>query len=154
MPSKLIEIADAVVLELNTAAAVPDTFSQEFTAERRYVPKVELDDLDLKVLVVPAGKRREQAARGAVHTEFDVEIGIVQRLAQGTTPESGTVADLAEIDALMEFAEEIVDFFEGGDVFASCHLLQPASNDPIWSPEHLQNDKTFLSVVRLTVKQL
>lgn len=151
MASKIAEIADAVVAELTNA---PDgTFSLAFTAVRKYVPRLDLADADdVLITVVPSGLRTEQAARGLVQKEVDVDLGIQKRLTQGANPEDATLN--AEIDALMGLVEEIVDFFEPGDLFAGCVLMQPGANDPIWSPEHLQNDKTFTSVVRLTVKQL
>ena len=63
---EIFEIVDAVVSELNG-----HTFAESFTAEKSYVPGIDLKDLgDLKVLVVPESKKELMVSRNSVLNEY------------------------------------------------------------------------------------
>lgn len=147
MASKIIEVADAVV-----AALAGATFSQTLSARRRYIPRIDLKDAGtLFVTVVPKAIRTEQATRSHVWKEFDVDVAVQKRLAADSDPEKES--GIAECDALMLLAEEVLDFFESGTLFADCPLLPTPDAPLIYHPEHLQNDKVFTAVFTLSFKQ-
>jgi hypothetical protein len=62
----LIDLADAVVAELNTAS-----FSQALTAQRHYQPRFDLSEMaGLHVSVVPKGLVRKALDRGRAGFEY------------------------------------------------------------------------------------
>ena len=61
MSALIAELAKTIVTLLNGAA--PGTFSQSFTAERRYLPQSELEDLQsVKVTVISAARTSTRGA--------------------------------------------------------------------------------------------
>ena len=142
-----IDIADAVGVELN--AAEPGAFAEEFTAQRRVLPKFELADLeDLKVSVVPKGVEIENAARDARRCDISVDIGIQQKVGKDID---------AEVERLCGLVEQIADYLAGRGLLASgmsgVRFLSIA-NEPIYSTEHLADDLVFTSVLTVTYRAL
>ena len=139
--SSVMEIADAVAAELNTAAA--GMFVPAFTAVRRVLPQFEPADLaDLKVTVVPHGVEMSGATRSSQQMEVSVDIGVMKKL--------GTDLD-AEVAVLCDLVEQIVDYLAGRRLSA---LPQSAwvrtANEPIYSPQHLAAQRTFTSVLTVS----
>jgi len=139
--SVLVQIADAVVAELNAAG-----FSRPFTAVRSYRPRFELSELEtLRVSVVARNVEIEVDSRDpAAHQhDYQVEVAVQTRIAE---------ADAAHVDPLMDLVEEIADFWRGrvlDDPDATCIALeQPA---PYFLP-HLTEMHVFTSVVTLTFR--
>ena len=136
--STLIDIADALVASLNAAS-----FSQEVTAERRYRPTFELTELDaLRVSVVPKSLAIASATRAANYFDCASDIGVQKKV----NPDEPT-----EIDALMNLAEEIADHLRMkrlNDAPEAAWLS--IENEPVFAPEHLDQERTFTSV--LTVR--
>ena len=99
MGSHLIEIAEAVKVQLNAT-----TFSQSFTAVRKAAVHPDLKDVTdtLSVFVVPAAERGTTSGRKTTGHEYDVAIGIAQKVAS---------EENAVIDPLTLLAEEIGDAF-------------------------------------------
>lgn len=156
MASKRAAIAQAVVNAL-TAAKNADRFSQTFAVSRKYVPAAELKDLEtLTLTVVPLGpEKRATFDRGRTRKDFSVEIGVQKRLAQTTDPASVDGND--DIDALMQFAEELADWFD--PINPAAPKLQIAGSDLRWAGSeidpaydltHLQTQRVFTSRVVLT----
>src|SRR5687768_8737202 len=110
MPSKIAEIAEAVLAALN--AAGPGTFSMTFTPMRKYLPLQKLEEGSLIVSVVPRTEVRQSISRTHVQREISIDIGIRKRLTQAADP----LTDQAnpELDALVFFAEQIAGFFRAG----------------------------------------
>ena len=135
MPAVLVDIAQAVVEDLNA-----QPFSQAFTAVRSYVPRAALEDLDvLRVSVVPRSTRPGLAARGRRQREVAIDVGIQRRLAD---PDN-----LAEIDALVAFVEEVVDSLEGRRLTAAGAGFLEIENEPAVAVEHLDQKGVFTSVI-------
>jgi len=142
-----IDIADAVAAELNAAEA--GTFSEDFTAVRRVLPKFELADLKgLKVSVVPKGVEIENASREARRCDISVDIGVQQKV--------GKEID-SEVERLCGLVEQIADYLAGRGLVASgmsgVRFLSIA-NEPIYSTEHLADDLVFTSVLTVTYRAL
>ena len=142
-----IDIADAVAAELN--AAEPGTFSEEFDAQRRVLPKFELSDLkDLKVSVVPKGVEIENATRDARRCDISVDIGVQQK--------GGKDVD-TEVTRLCGLVEQIADYLAARGLSAagmSGVALVSFVNDPVYSTEHLADDLVFTSVLTVTYRAL
>lgn len=139
MAAVIIDIAEAVKAALNAAS-----LSQPLTATREYVPVYELTDLDtLRVTVVPRELSATALSRRDDDFRYMIDIGIQQRFEPPLNP--------ADLDARMLLVEEIVDLFRSkrltGYTAAMCVQVE---NPPIFSPEHIDQYRTFTSVVRLT----
>ena len=142
--STIIDIADAVVTELN-AAVEAKKFSQPFQAARHYKPVFDLAEMkDLHVTVVPRGVEMSTAGRGLSQRDVQIDIGVQKKLATG---------ELAEIDPLMGLVEEIGEYFREHRLSAMPNALWVRTeNSPIFAPEHLDQLRQFTSVVTLTFR--
>lgn len=145
MSSKLAAIADAVKTSLNTPAE--GEFSIAFTAERVWVPLIDLADGDLdnlRVSVCPMVLQAEQLTRAAFQKQYAVDIGVRKKLS-GDTP--------ALVDPVMAVVEEIFDHFAAGFTASGATMLTKVMpEDPVFEPDLLRNANVFLTVIRLTFK--
>lgn len=133
--STTIQIADAVVDALNL-----QTFSQVFTAVRKWVPSFTVPELStLRVCVVPKGETIEQATRSEVFVDHTVLVGIQKKI-------NGD----AEADQLCNLADEVVDYFVQNDLANARRVL--IEHDPIASPEMLDEHRTFLTLIAVTYR--
>lgn len=93
-------LADAVVTALNTENAKPSNgvFSQDFTAVRRWVPRLEPDEIEdaYNVTVAPAAWTPDRKSRAKYRVEHRVQIGI----QKGVDPNVNAAADLVHALAL------------------------------------------------------
>ncbi len=138
--STVIDIADAVVASLNLGS-----FEPPVTAVRKYVPAVELSDLvELSVTVVPKSAEITTATRTSSNFDCTIDIGVQQKV----NPEEPT-----ELDALADLAEQIVDHLrlKSLDGFSGAAWLSIA-NEPVFAPEHLDQQRVFTSVVSVTYR--
>ncbi|MGE0606561.1 MAG: hypothetical protein AB7O62_05480 [Pirellulales bacterium] len=137
MPSAtIVEIADAVVADLNAA-----TLSQPLSAQRLYVPSFCAQDLaELKVVVVPRAEDGSTASRSATQHEYTIDVGLLKRVPNATP---------AEVDPLMLLTQEIGDYFR---------FRSPAGRTERWlrtevrvpfSPEHMEQQRQFLAVLSI-----
>lgn len=136
--STLIAIADAVTASLNAGS-----FGQPFTAERLYQPAFELADLaDLKVSVVPKGVTVATASRDGSYFDCAVDVGIQKK-----------VADDAEIDGLVDVAEEIADHLRMKrlDGFPQAVWLS-IEHEPVVAAEHLEQQRALTSILTVTYR--
>jgi hypothetical protein len=148
MPSQIAALADAVKLALNTA--VPGTFSQAFTATRKYVPGIALKDMGttLFVTVSPKSVDVENLTRTRKQKTVEIDVGIQKRLTPACNPTAE--AGNAEIDPLMQFVEEVVNFFNPARTpIASANFVR-VSNDPAFTIEGLDQERTFTSLITVT----
>lgn len=138
--SESVLLADAVVTELNE-----QTFSMPFTAERRLLPSFELKELtNLQVTVVPKAIESTNASRVARQSDYQVDVGVQKKL-------SGDID--VQLPPLMALVEEIADLLAKRKltnrpeaVWVGCQ------NDPIYSPGHLAETRTFLSLLTITYR--
>ena len=144
--STIIELADAVVVELNGAAA--GTFSQSFTAKRYYVPVFDLKEMrDLHVSVVPVGVETTTASRALLQHDVQLDVAVQQKFPQDTAVE------LEAIDDLMGLVQEISDFLRAVGRFGDALWIK-TENKPVYSPEHMGQLRQFTSVLTLTLRIL
>jgi len=155
VPSKVVEIAEAVVAALNNGA-----FAAEFEARRLYRPlfNVAEGDLnDLTVSVVPAADTWSVMSRVAVTRDQVVHVAIQQRLPAGSDPNE--TAGRAFIDSRLELAERVCLHFSpqgaglnGGRIGDTGANWVKTDHAPIYDPEHLDADRVFTALIALTFK--
>ena len=138
--STIIDVADAVVANVNAGS-----FSQEFTAERTYQPVFELPEMQtLHVSVVPKSILIAAASRSDNFFDCAIDIGVQKKV---------DADDSDEIDALMGLVEELVDHLrlKRLDALPAAAWLS-IENEPVFAPEHLDQQRTFTSVVTVTYR--
>jgi hypothetical protein len=139
MPATIVQIADAVVAELNGT-----TFSQPLTAERHYQPVFELAEMaELRVSVVPRGVASKVLDRSRHEFDYRIDVAVQQKI--DPTP--------GNLDALMELVEEIADHFRTQPLagFPQARCTEVA-NEPVYAMEHLDEFRQFTSVLTLTFR--
>ena len=137
--STIIQIADAVVAQLNAA-----TFSQPLTAARDYAPSFKLPDMkSLHVTVVPRGMSSASLDRSRDAFSYEIDVAVQKKtdMAQAT------------LDALMSLVEEIADHFrtERLSSFPGARCMD-VKNAPVFSQEHLDELRQFTSVLTLSFR--
>jgi hypothetical protein len=138
--SVITDIADAVVADLNVAA--PTLIPGGFVAERHYRPVVDLRELaELKVTVVPRGVTITPANRAGNQHDVQIDVAVQQKVND---------ADQASLDALMTLVERIGQFFSRRRLSGVQAVWTKTENKPIYSAEHLEQFRTFTSVITLT----
>jgi hypothetical protein len=146
--SILTELADAVAYELNDAPS--GTFSPTFTAERKVLPVHELKDLkDLKVTVVPKAIEITGSTRATSQYDLVVDIGIQQKLPPATT-------DLdVNVTALGTLVDQIADYLRRRPLSLLPGVTWVGiTNDPVYAPEHLLEQRVFTSVLTVTYRAM
>ena len=140
MPMPL-QIADAVVTELANAPA--GTFSQAFTPERRVLPQFELSQLsDIKVAVVPRGIEIDNHTRMSSQYTIQIDIGVQKRLGKDLE---------VEVEPMMQLVEEIIGHMRRLPLRnAPTAVWVRTRNEPIYSSEHLAEQRVFISVITVT----
>jgi hypothetical protein len=139
MPATIVQIADAVVAELNGT-----TFSQPLTAERHYQPVFELAEMtELRVSVVPRSVVSKGLDRNRDSFDYLIDVAVQQKI--DPTP--------GNLDALMELVEEIADHFRSEPLagFPQARCTEVA-NEPVYAAEHLDEFRQFTSVLTLTFR--
>lgn len=138
--SLIIEIADAVVTELNEM-----DLKSPLSAQRHYVPSFELKEMTaLRASVVPKGLVITKSDRS--NNTFDVQIDVAIQKKFNTE-------ENAEIDPLMELVQEIADRFRLRRLagYPAAHWIR-TENTPIYSPEHWDELRQFTSVLTFTFR--
>lgn len=121
MTARIVTIADALVTALN--GAVAGTFSQSFTATKKYACDYELPDLaTLRVDVYPLGRSIEITTAGEDRRDIALQVWVLKKL---TRPGLAT-----EVEPLLQLCEELEGFVlrlrVDGDA-AVCHQLTPVT---------------------------
>lgn len=137
MSSSIMELADAITMELNSHA-----FSIPFTARRIVAPVFELKDLDtLRVTVCPNSFTASRFDRSAVCYKLAIDTAIQQRV----NPENDI-----QLRSLIELVESVSDFLfdRNFENFPNVRFKQIA-NVPLFDDAHLYQKRTFTSVLSL-----
>ena len=140
MPSKLVQLADAVVAMLNAGK-----FSLAFTAQRLYRPYFDLPDMStLHVTVVPDSVVLTQHTRTTMANETKVDVAVQKKYK---------TEDASELDPLVALVEEIAAMFSQNRVIAELGaVLLKIEHAPVYSPEHMQDKRMFTSIITLTYR--
>ncbi len=138
--SLILQVADAVVAELTA-----ETFSQPLSVSRSYLPRVELTDLKiLRVTVVPSSITVAAASRSQTQRDVAIDVAVQKKLGQEQN---------VALDPLLALAEEIAEHFRAKrlDSFPGA-LCVKTEFKPIYAPEHIEQLRTFTSVLTLTFR--
>ena len=139
MPAAIVQLADAVVADLNAA-----TFSQPFTAQRAYLPRWKLEELaTIRVTVVPKDDVGERASRAQWQEDYQLDVAIQQRLGANET---------AQMDALVLLGQELADYFKSRNPAGDLATLVAVAFAPLFDPDHLEKHKTLTTVLNLTFR--
>ena len=139
MPAAIVQLADAVVADLNAA-----TFSQSFTAQRSYLPRWKLEELaTIRVTVVPKDDVGERASRAQWQEDYQLDVAIQQRLGANET---------AQMDALVLLGQELADYFKSRNPAGDFATLVAVAFAPLFDPDHLEKHKTLTTVLNLTFR--
>lgn len=141
-------LADAIVTALNTenAKVGNGVFSQDFTAVRKWVPVLEMEDIETKynVTVAPVGqaRRRSNVSRARYEIEHHIQIGV----QKGVDPDSNT-----ECDAVHALAVEIAAFCDDIALSGVSGIIWVRTEMPFVAiEEHLRGEvQCFTSVVEV-----
>lgn len=143
----LIEVADALVAELNAEAAKPSggVLGVQFVAERHYRPQFDLAQLkSLRVSVVPKAISIAGMARTSNQHDVAVDMAVQKKVDPAST---------AELDGLMLLVERIADFFRLRRLSAvPVAAWVKTENAPVYAPDHLEQHRVFTSVLTLTYR--
>ena len=151
MPAaRLIEIADAVVAELNDAG--PGRFGSwpdSVAAVRAYQPQFDLKDMaELHVTVVPGSWDTSPLDRSGDQDDYAVQIGVQKKLSDGSDTD-------AEVDDLAGLVREIADFLKRRPLpLAPGAVWIRTQNNPFLLAEHLEELRQFTSVLAVTYRVL
>ncbi len=147
MSSRIADLGDAIVASLNGG-----TFSQDFTAARKWIVKWSLAELStLRVTVVPGPSKFELVDRGEDDQEHQVDIAVQKKI----DPDTNT-----NVDELVEQVEEIIEHcrklsLTAGSANVLCTKRETISPDlAVVDPQMLKDKRTFTGVIRTTWKVL
>ena len=137
----ITNIAEAVKDELNAGE-----FSLEFEAERMYQPFFELPEMKtLHVTVVPHGVEMQASGRSLVQHDYGIDVAVQKKF---------DTDDPVELDPLMTLVEQIIDFFRLRRLDGLNAACVRATNEPVYSQEHMEQFRQFTSVATLTFRVL
>ena len=135
----ITNVAEAVKDELNG-----HTFSLPFEAERMYLPLFELPEMKtLHVTVVPHGVEMQASGRSMVQHDYGIDVAVQKKFEKD---------EPAELDPLMTLVEEIIEFFRLRRLQDQNAVCVRATNEPVYSQEHMEQFRQFTSVVTLTFR--
>ena len=133
-----VALAEAVKFEL---ANPPLAFSQAFTPLRTYVSTFTTADLNtLQVTVSPAQIERSDLSRSQRQVDRQIEVKIAKRV-QGF--------DVAGIDALVNFVEEIADYLDNRKLTQQPAMRWLASEIVPYDEESLHSKHLFAALITL-----
>lgn len=136
--STILDIADAVTSSLNAGP-----FNPALSAERRYQPAFDLADLAaLKVSVVPKSVTISNATRESGYFDCAIDIGVQKKIAEDS-----------ELDGLVGLVEQIADHLRQKRLDdAPEAAFVSIANEPVFAPEHLDQQRVFTSVLTVTYR--
>lgn len=129
-------IADRIATLLNG-----ESFPLSFTAERTYLPIVQLQDAsDLSALVVARNIESDRLTRDSVEVFVEIDVAIVQQQSD---------TSVKALDPLALLAEQVGDFLENNwthSIDDSWVELMNRRNGQLWSQDQLKADHKFQNV--------
>lgn len=140
MAAVIIELADAVAAEIESIPYAA------FSVERKYIPLLELANLESPVVtVVPSALSAVPQTRGSDEFEYTIDAAYHQKIEPTEL----------NLDPLMEQVAEIMDLFRGVNLqLAEAGRLScvQVANAPIYDLEVLDQMNLFRSVMRFTFR--
>lgn len=142
MVAALIEIADAVVADLNAASAAGQ-FAVSFVARRLYLAKFTLTEMQnrLHVTVVPNGDDGELFSRSKTQHEYTLDVAVQEKPVPLST---------GRLDQLLTLTQQIGDYFRFRALSGRPERWIKTALKTAYSPEHLDQLQQFTSLLSLT----
>jgi len=132
-----IEIADEVVNDLNA-----QLFSIQFTAERHYLPKFELErNATPVVAVAPRDVSSEQQTRDTLEERWGLDIGVLARVKS---------ADPELVDPLMALVTEIRGRYSIYRTIGGRGVSFEPASDVLYDRDWLEQKHQFAGVIQLS----
>lgn len=147
----IVQLADDVVDQLNKKQG---GWTVKFKAERKYLPKEELEQTDSVVArVAIAAWRVTPDNRTDWEHQYDIDIGVMYRASSKAGDEP-----TAQFDEVLRLAEEISDYWEETrPTVADCPLMAISfgpSGDAPYLPDHINRFNQITTVIKLTFWKL
>lgn len=138
-------ISELGILQASVATAINGgTWGESFTAQAKYYPVLDLDDLvAMQVSVLGRGIEREVSTRSSVSAVYGIDVVIEQSVSQDGRD--------ARLDVLIGFVSDMMDFLSIKNL-GEYHWLSCVS-DPVFSLERLYDQSVFSSVINLSYRQ-
>ena len=140
MSARTVAIADAVVALLNAK------FAENFTAVRKWVPGIRLEDMkpgENHVTVVPGQMTPTRLTRRLKADDVVISIGVQRKLSAAADTDS---------DATAALAEAIYDYLFDLDLTDPAAKFIEIAVDPAAAPEHLEQFRVHTAVVQVTYR--
>jgi hypothetical protein len=138
----IVDVADAIVDALNS-----ESWTEAFTAERKYLPKGSLkkgDFASLSVTVLPLAYEPDMASRGGTEEDVTISIGVQKHTGDD---------DSTLIDPLIDLCESIAQFFRGRQLgTANPVTCYEATYAPVYITDHLEQFGVFTGLVTIKCK--
>jgi hypothetical protein len=142
--SNAITIADEVS-SIIVAGQQSRALSSGFTASRKVLPRYLIKDLTQPVVsVVPKTVELVGSTRSASEFNYDIEIGVQQKISDPET----------DVPGLVDLVDHISKYLRFTILTANKAIWVKAAIQPIYSVEHLSSDSVFTSVLTVTYKTL
>lgn len=137
----VVDIADALVTEMNTSGLLVDA-----VAVRAYLPRYELKEMDtLHVTVVPRAIESSPEDRQRHRHEAEIDVAVQQRLPAQD--------EVAVTDALVELTQQVSDYLRRRRLTAfPAAVWVGTRHEPIYAVDHLDQLRQFTSVLTLTYR--
>lgn len=138
----LIQLADAVRDQL-----ADGSWSMPIAPIRAYRPRKTLRQIgDVMVIVAPSAVESTREGRGSNEYVYTIDVAVIQKLV-----EDETKAEL-QADALMNLVEEISDWALALRLTSPAARCTSVVNDPAFSSEHWDEQRTFITVLRIKLR--
>ncbi len=136
-----IDLADAVTSQVNQSGIVTN-------AKRQVLPIHDLSQLrELTISIVPRGVQVQSITRKLSQYDCQVDIGVQQKL---TVPQDQIDTAVHGLSALVQ---QIADYLQRQPLTDMPYAIWiKVENVPIYDPDHLANQRVFISVLTLTYR--
>lgn len=147
----ILALRDLIVTELQGGESPLD--GMECTIAAALLPRYTKKDVsELKVNVVPASIDKAEFERAADMRNNGLFVGLTKHLSEGQGDSSSDQEDLTEADSLVMLVESLIDWFSPTDetyFTAGDWVCMSAKAVPLYSFNHLEDHRTFHSVIQL-----
>ena len=135
--SRIVSLVDQIVTDLNA-----QTFSQPFTAERKFVWHPDLSEVqDLAVSVLPKQIEQHREARKFDGYMYGVDV-VITKSVQGDED--------AEIDSMLTLTEEVNTYLRSNEVVTVSTVdyhWTSTINDPIYMQETIKDHQLYTALI-------
>lgn len=152
MSAEAVEVCQLAVEDLATRVA---SFAVTgWTPKRAFVPRFKLKDVKaVQVVTCPASRTGDRENRGRVVREIGIYVGVLKLLETGSSDQDAGDGDLAELDDLVLFMEQLQQLFVPESSATRYRLgngkyeATEATAVPLYSVEDMEKSRQFTGVL-------